>query len=93
MERALYDPDAGYYTKNIKTVGGASADFATSATLDPGFAIAITNWIKSESADTGKKLRGTMALDRTRRWKRTSDLRNSERAGPVDAEAHALPHR
>ena len=58
MARALYDPDAGYYTKNIPAVGGSSADFATSASLDPGFSDALANWIERQIDDTGERLRG-----------------------------------
>jgi SAM-dependent MidA family methyltransferase len=58
MARALYDADAGYYTQNIAAVGGKSADFATSASLDPGFSEAITRWIEQEIATSGDKLRG-----------------------------------
>jgi SAM-dependent MidA family methyltransferase len=58
MERALYDPAAGYYTRNIRSVGGSSADFATSASLDPGFSGALANWIEHEITTAGDSLRG-----------------------------------
>ena len=58
MERALYDPAAGYYTRNIRSVGGSSADFATSASLDPGFSDALANWIEHEISTAGDLLCG-----------------------------------
>ena len=58
MERALYDAEDGYYTRNIRAVGGGTGDFATSATLDPDFAEAIAQWILAEMRETGKELRG-----------------------------------
>ncbi|MDR0532661.1 MAG: SAM-dependent methyltransferase [Verrucomicrobiales bacterium] len=44
MQAALYDPEHGYYTRYIKTVG-RSGDFSTSATIHPILARAIANWI------------------------------------------------
>ncbi|MCB1096120.1 MAG: SAM-dependent methyltransferase [Verrucomicrobiae bacterium] len=58
MERALYDPVSGYYTRNIRYVGGSSADFATSASLDPGFSAALASWIEHEISATGDSRRG-----------------------------------
>ena len=40
MARALFDPERGYYTRHIKTVG-ARGDFSTSATLSPALGHAI----------------------------------------------------
>lgn len=48
MARALFDPERGYYTRHIRTVG-ARGDFSTSATLSPSLGAAIAAWIKSES--------------------------------------------
>ncbi len=42
---ALYDPDVGYYTRQIADVG-ALGDFATSATLGTGLGRAIANRVK-----------------------------------------------
>lgn len=50
MELALYDPDFGYYTTNIRDVGGGRGDFATSATLTDGLAGAVASWIREEMA-------------------------------------------
>lgn len=48
MESALYDPEFGYYTANIATVGGRSADFATTATLSKKLGKAIAGWIQQQ---------------------------------------------
>ena len=48
MARALFDPERGYYTRNIRTVG-ARGDFSTSATLSPSLGAAIAFWLKAES--------------------------------------------
>ncbi|MDZ4402224.1 SAM-dependent methyltransferase [Prosthecobacter sp.] len=48
MARALFDPERGYYTRHIRTVG-RSGDFATSSTLSPSLGSAIAAWFKSES--------------------------------------------
>ncbi len=48
MQRALFDPERGYYTRHIKTVG-ARGDFSTSATLSPSLGHAIAAWLKAES--------------------------------------------
>lgn len=48
MKRALFDPERGYYTRNIRTVG-SRGDFSTSATLSPSLGDAIAAWLKSES--------------------------------------------
>ena len=45
MARALFDPQRGYYTRNIKTVG-ARGDFSTSATLSPALGKRIAAWLK-----------------------------------------------
>jgi len=52
MQRALYDPQRGYYTARIKTVG-ARGDFSTTATLSPRLGKAIASWLKQESRETG----------------------------------------
>lgn len=52
MQRALYDPQRGYYTARIKTVG-ARGDFSTTATLSPRLGKAIAAWLTNESRQTG----------------------------------------
>lgn len=48
MARALFDPQRGYYSRQIKTVG-ARGDFSTTATLSPSLGKAVAAWLKSES--------------------------------------------
>ncbi|OYW70664.1 MAG: hypothetical protein B7Z37_30030 [Verrucomicrobia bacterium 12-59-8] len=48
MARALFDPERGYYTRHIRTVG-SRGDFSTSATLSPSLGHAIADWLKAES--------------------------------------------
>lgn len=48
MARALFDPESGYYTRHIKTVG-ARGDFSTSATLSPSLGKAVAAWLKAEA--------------------------------------------
>ena len=45
MRRALFDPQRGYYTRNIKTVG-TRGDFSTSVTLSPALGKRIAAWLK-----------------------------------------------
>lgn len=52
MAAALFDPDSGYYTRNIRTVG-RRGDFSTSATLSDSLARAIARWIKISIHETG----------------------------------------
>lgn len=47
MEAALHDPDTGYYSSRIRTVG-RRGDFSTAATLSAAPAAAIARWILSE---------------------------------------------
>jgi SAM-dependent MidA family methyltransferase len=47
MARALHDPDNGYYTRHIRTVG-ARGDFSTSATLSSLLGQAAAAWIRGE---------------------------------------------
>ena len=49
MQDALFDPDSGYYTKHVRTVGGRG-DFATSATTGSLLGEAIAGWLKKESS-------------------------------------------
>lgn len=48
MHRALFDPEHGYYTRHIRTVGHGG-DFSTFATLSPSLGQAIAAWLKFES--------------------------------------------
>jgi SAM-dependent MidA family methyltransferase len=48
MQRALFDPERGYYTRHIRTVGRVG-DFSTSATLSSSLGHAIADWLKTES--------------------------------------------
>ncbi|MCB1278472.1 SAM-dependent methyltransferase [Prosthecobacter sp.] len=48
MARALFDPERGYYTRHIRTVG-ARGDFSTFATLSPALGKALAAWLKAES--------------------------------------------
>lgn len=44
MERALHDPERGYYARRVRAVG-RDGDFATSATLSKQLALGIAQWI------------------------------------------------
>ncbi|MEO6052913.1 MAG: SAM-dependent methyltransferase [Chthoniobacterales bacterium] len=46
MDAALYDPDMGYYSAGIRTVG-VRGDFSTSSTLHPVLGEAIAAWLQS----------------------------------------------
>jgi SAM-dependent MidA family methyltransferase len=48
LARALFDPEHGYYTRNILTVG-ARGDFSTTATLSPTLGRAVGRWLRSEA--------------------------------------------
>ncbi len=48
MQRALFDPQRGYYSRHIQTVG-ARGDFSTSATLSSELGEGIATWLKGES--------------------------------------------
>jgi SAM-dependent MidA family methyltransferase len=52
MEWALYDPEHGYYTRNISNVG-TSGDFSTGATIGEALIESVANWIKAEQHDLG----------------------------------------
>lgn len=45
MRRALFDPQRGYYSRNIGTVG-RRGDFSTSATLNTALGEAMAGWLK-----------------------------------------------
>lgn len=47
MRRALFDPQRGYYARNIRTVG-RGGDFSTSATISRVLAGAIAAWLAEE---------------------------------------------
>lgn len=48
MQRALHDPDAGYYAKRIRFVG-RRGDFATSASVSGALGEAIAGWLREET--------------------------------------------
>jgi SAM-dependent MidA family methyltransferase len=48
MRRALYDPDRGYYAREIRTVG-RRGDFSTSATISSVLGEAIASWVREKS--------------------------------------------
>ena len=48
MQRALFDPQCGYYSRKITTVG-ARGDFSTSASLSPLLGKAASRWIIEQS--------------------------------------------
>ena len=48
MQRALFDPRSGYYSRKIATVG-ARGDFSTSASLSPLLGKAIARWLVEQS--------------------------------------------
>lgn len=52
MAKALHDPVRGYYARQIRAVGGARGDFATSATLSPQLGQAISRWLKAGSVQS-----------------------------------------
>ena len=45
MEKALFDPDAGYYSRHISTIG-RRGDFSTSPTLSTSLSRGIAAWLK-----------------------------------------------
>ena len=61
FEAALYHPDLGYYSTNIRTVG-QGGDFSTSATLDPGLSRAIANWITATRKSASPTIRDIIEI-------------------------------
>jgi SAM-dependent MidA family methyltransferase len=51
MARALFDPQRGYYSRRVQTVG-RDGDFSTSATLSPLLGRAIARWLKAALAQS-----------------------------------------
>lgn len=49
MERALFDPQRGYYSRRIQDIG-AKGDFSTSATLSPMLGRGVAAWLQEEMA-------------------------------------------
>ncbi|WP_170157530.1 SAM-dependent methyltransferase [Roseimicrobium gellanilyticum] len=47
MRQALFDPDTGYYTTHVRTVG-RRGDFSTSATAGTLLAEAVAGWLKAQ---------------------------------------------
>ncbi|MFM7180545.1 MAG: SAM-dependent methyltransferase [Verrucomicrobiales bacterium] len=52
IARALHDPESGYYTANIGTVG-RTGDFSTNATLGVSLGTAISRWAHAQSKHSG----------------------------------------
>jgi SAM-dependent MidA family methyltransferase len=52
MRRALFDPERGYYSRNVRTVG-RRGDFSTSATVGTALGGAIASWLKEELSVAG----------------------------------------
>ena len=52
MQEALYDPQFGYYSSQIRNVG-AEGDFSTSASLDTGLGPALAAWISAKARQLG----------------------------------------
>jgi SAM-dependent MidA family methyltransferase len=50
MELALYNPDHGYYARNISEIG-AAGDFSTGLTIGKTLAQSIASWVKAEATD------------------------------------------
>ena len=48
MQRALFDPQGGYYSRKIATVG-ARGDFSTAASLSPLLGKAVARWLIEQS--------------------------------------------
>lgn len=57
MRRALFDPDTGYYTTTMRTVG-RRGDFSTSATTGTLLGEAVTSWLKEQM----RRQRGVRAV-------------------------------
>jgi SAM-dependent MidA family methyltransferase len=47
MQRALFDPQCGYYARQIRTVG-RRGDFSTSATISNALGEAVAAWLRKE---------------------------------------------
>lgn len=54
IREALYHPDYGYYSNNIRTVG-RRGDFSTSASLGQVLGMAIAGWIRARWAGGGPR--------------------------------------
>jgi SAM-dependent MidA family methyltransferase len=52
MNRALYDPERGYYSARVRTVG-QRGDFSTSATLSQALGCGIARWLVKQAKRTG----------------------------------------
>ena len=80
MGAALYDPQVGYYTRHIRSVGGARGDFSTWPGRDRSLAHAVAAWLREEGArdivevgaGTGRLAADVLsALGWFRRWRTT----------------------
>jgi SAM-dependent MidA family methyltransferase len=47
MQRALFDPQSGYYSRHVRGVG-RHGDFSTSATISTALGEAIAHWLREE---------------------------------------------
>ena len=54
MQRALYDPESGYYSRHIKTVGGRG-DFTTAPMTSDHLAKTIAKWAAAALKETGTR--------------------------------------
>jgi len=100
MERALHDPERGYYARRIRGVG-RSGDFTTAPMLSPSLARAIADWANQAMMETGcrdlieagpgeGKLAAEVlrALPLARRWR--TRLHLVERSQPLREKQQAL---
>jgi SAM-dependent MidA family methyltransferase len=100
MERALHDPERGYYARRIRGVG-RSGDFTTAPMLSKSLARAIATWANRSMAETGcrdlieagpgeGKLAAEVlrALPFARRWR--TRLHLVERSRPLREKQQAL---
>lgn len=60
MRRALFDPERGYYSRNVRSVG-RDGDFSTSATTGTALGEALASWLKQELA-RGKTVRSIIEV-------------------------------
>jgi len=55
MDKCLYDPERGYYSRKVKTVG-KGGDFTTTPELTSSLGNAIAEWIREEWKRVGRQL-------------------------------------
>ena len=54
MQAALYDPQYGYYTRRVRTIG-QGGDFATSATLSNALGQAVAAWARAHRTEVANR--------------------------------------